>query len=199
MWTQNKSHGRLTLPVLGHTWSLAWASPQSTCPLVSLKPWRQLIHCASQPSTLVKKGNSSGHLVSSHFLYCWFSVFPSPGQPPAIKLSCNILHFQEISFHDDEKFHHFNHLQQKTHYTFLIWFKPGFLPRIQFPLAVFTKTNHSSFSALGFGAYVGVIGRGGNPEDGWKALFSHHCVNTLCPVRVKPFSLCTLYVSSQMI
>lgn len=105
------------------------------------------------------KRNSLGCLFFPYFFAKDFLCFLSPGQPPTIQLSCSILYFQEIPLHDEEKLHHLHQLHSALIKTSWNWFKPGFLPSIQFPLAISTKLIIPPYQHC-IGACVWVIWRG---------------------------------------
>ena len=100
-WTTYPTYPRMYL-------KLSLSQPSNyLCPsfLKIFMPVNSLCLVTHQPRK--KKGVSLSLFI---FFILMILCVSSPLASPLLSNCHNILHFQEISFHDEEKFHHFNHL-----------------------------------------------------------------------------------------
>ena len=130
-----------------------------------------------------KKKGAPRAIYSLHIIYTSeFLCFLPCGQPLTIKLSCKILCFQAIPFHDEETFHPFNHLHRRL--TAPSWFDLNlvFSQEYNFPQpfrlqGIIPPFQHSALVRM----WEWLEGR---ESSGWlwNPLFSHHCVKRSCPI-----------------
>lgn len=156
MWS--KGPRRLPLAVLKRTCGSAWASLQSSCSSGSLKPWCQLIPGCLTTYHPCQKGTPWA-VYSFHIFMPRIFWVSSPLASLLLFNSLAHFIFPRNSTSDEEKLHHLNQLHSGLIKTSWNWFKPGFLPSIQFPLAISTKLIIPPYQHC-VGACVWVIWRG---------------------------------------